>query len=313
MTIGVYASDRFPLPLPSGHRFPIEKYALLRECVVATLDGRAAELRVPAAASDVELCRVHTPAYVTAVAAGTLPPAALRRIGFPWSSGLVERSRRSVGATIGACRSALATGTGVNLAGGTHHALPDRGEGYCVFNDVAVAIRVLQAEHRVRRVLVIDCDVHQGNGTAAIFRGDPTVCTLDVFSAANFPFEKEPSDLDVPLPDGTGDAAYLAAVTPALERALARRPDLAVYVAGADAFAGDRLGRLALTMAGLEARDRLVLTRLRAAAIPVAVVMGGGYARDIADTVAIHAATVRVALDGAALVPRSSGDGVALA
>ncbi len=299
MTIGVFASDAFPVPLPPGHRFPIEKYGLLRHRLVPAVNGRGAVLRVPAAASDAELHRVHTPGYVRAVASGTLAPAALRRIGFPWSPALVERSRRSVGATIGACRSALAVGTGVNLAGGTHHAFPDRGEGYCVFNDVAVAVRAVQAEGAVQRVLVIDCDVHQGNGTAAIFRGDPTVFTLDVFGARNFPFAKEPSDLDVALPDATGDAGYLAALAPALERALATPPALAVYVAGADPYEDDRLGRLALTMAGLAARDRLVLGRLRQAGVPVAVVMGGGYARDIRDTVAIHAATVGVALAGA--------------
>ena len=298
MMIGVFASDGFPVPLPAGHRFPIKKYRVLRDRVAADLDGRRSELREPAAATDAELHRVHTPAYVQAVVSGTLPTTVLRRLGVPWSPALVERSRRSVGATIGACHSALAAGLGVNLAGGTHHAFPDRGEGYCVFNDVAVAVRAVQAEGAARRVLVIDCDVHQGNGTAAIFRGDSTVFTLDVFGARNFPFEKEPSDVDVPLPDGTGDADYLAALAPALERALETRPELAMYVAGADPYVDDRLGRLALTMAGLAARDRLVLGGLRRAGVPVAVVMGGGYARDIADTVTIHAATVHAALDG---------------
>lgn len=295
----VFYADEFVLPLPPGHRFPMEKYRLLRERVT---DGGIVPpewLRVPGPAPDEVLTLAHTPGYVAAVTGGTLPPAAQRRIGFPWSPGMVERSRRSVGGTIAACRAALRYGTGVNLAGGTHHAYADRGEGYCVFNDVAVAIRLLQAEGRVGRALVVDCDVHQGNGTAAIFRDDATVLTLDLFAERNFPFDKEPCDLPVPLPDGTEDAAYLAALRPALGEALARgRPGLACYVAGADPYEGDRLGRLSLTKDGLRARDRLVLDALRAAEVPVAVVMGGGYAADIRDTVEIQAETVRLAVGG---------------
>jgi acetoin utilization deacetylase AcuC-like enzyme len=293
----VFYADEFVLPLPPGHRFPMEKYGLLRERVTDEGIVPPEWLRVPAPAPDATLTLAHTPAYVAAVATGTLPPAAQRRIGFPWSPGMVERSRRSVGGTIAACRAALRHGTGVNLAGGTHHAFADRGEGYCVFNDVAVAIRLLRAEERIARALVVDCDVHQGNGTAAIFRDDAAAFTLDLFAERNFPFDKEPCDLPVPLPDGTGDAEYLAALAPALAEALTRsRPELACYIAGADPYAGDRLGRLALTQAGLKARDRLVLDALRAADVPVAVVMGGGYAADIRDTVEIQAETVRLAV-----------------
>jgi acetoin utilization deacetylase AcuC-like enzyme len=293
----VFSADEFVLPLPPGHRFPMEKYGMLRAGVAAAELVPSDQLRVPDAASEAELCRVHAPEYVTAVMRGTLSRAAVRRIGFPWSPQLVERSRRSVGGTIAAARAALEAGTGVSLAGGTHHAFADLGEGYCVFNDAAVAVRVLQAERRIRRALIVDTDVHQGNGTAAMFRDDATVFTLDVYGRDNFPFQKEAPDLAVELPDGTGDAAYLAALDPALRRALAAGPpDLAVYVSGADPFVGDRLGRLALTQAGLAARDRLVLDTLRAEGVPVAVVMGGGYAEHIADTVAIHLATVRAAL-----------------
>jgi acetoin utilization deacetylase AcuC-like enzyme len=275
----------------------MEKYRLLREWVTDAGIVPPDWLRVPEGASDGVLALAHAPAYVAAVTAGRLPPAAQRRIGFRWSPGMVERSRRSVGGTIAACRAALLHGTGVNLAGGTHHAFADRGEGYCVFNDIAVAVRLLQADREIERALVVDCDVHQGNGTAAIFRGDPSVFTLDLFAERNFPFDKEPCDLAVPLRDGMEDAEYLSELRPALEEALGRsRPDLACYVAGADPYTGDRLGRLSLTKAGLRARDRLVLDTLQSAGVPVAVVMGGGYAADIRDTVEIQGETVREAL-----------------
>ena len=209
---------------------------------------------------------------------------------------MVERSLRSTGATIAACRAALTDGLAVNLAGGTHHAFRDRCEGYCVFNDAAVAARVMQAEARATDVLIIDCDVHQGNGTAAIFADDPSVFTLSLHGARNFPFIKPASDLDVPLPDGTGDADYLRHLTDALADALPRsRATLAIYLAGADPFVGDRLGRLALTKEGLAARDHLVLTTCRDANIPVAVTMAGGYAHDIDDIVDIHYTTVALA------------------
>ncbi|MFW6078559.1 MAG: histone deacetylase [Gemmatimonadota bacterium] len=306
----VYACDQFVLPLPAGHRFPMAKYARLRRRVASTasLAATAAgaptdrpasfELHVPEAASDAELVRAHRPDYVRRVAAGALDPAEVRRIGFPWSPRLVERSRRSVGGTIGACLAALdGDGVAVNLAGGTHHAAAARGEGFCVFNDVAVAARVMQAERRARRVLIIDLDVHQGNGTAAIFRRDPSVFTFSVHGQHNYPFEKETSDLDIALPDGTDDGTYLEVVEAGLERALERsRPDLALYIAGADPFTGDRLGRLAVGKAGLAERDRLVFDIISGrAGLPVGVVMGGGYAPEIDDIVDIHFATVREA------------------
>lgn len=292
----VWYTDQFVLPLPDGHRFPMSKYARLRERVVASSLIAPGDLCVPHAATDEELLRAHTPDYVRRVQEGRLTEAELRRIGFPWTPEMVERSRRSSGATIEACRAALADGRAVNLAGGTHHAFADAGEGFCVFNDSAVAARAMQAEGQVRRVVVLDCDVHQGNGTAAILRGDPTVFTFSIHGARNFPLRKEESDLDVALPDGTGDADYLAALESGLRRALDRsQPDLAIYLAGADPFAGDRFGRMALTKAGLAARDRLVFEVCRAASLPVAVTMAGGYARDVADVVDIHFETVRLA------------------
>ena len=291
----IYRTDHFALPLPPGHRFPLSKYAALRERV-AELPG--ARLRVAPAATDEELGRAHDRGYVAAVCAGTLDAHAQRRIGFPWSPAMVERSRRSAGATLAACRSALASGLSASLAGGTHHAHRDFGEGYCVFNDAAVAARAMQAEGLAGRVLVVDLDVHQGDGTAAIFEGDASVFTFSMHGRGNFPFRKQASDLDVELVDGTGDAAYLAALATALPRALARSaPDLALYLAGADPFAGDRLGMLALSKAGLAGRDRYVLHTLRDAGVPVAVTMAGGYAEAIADVVDIHCATIAIACE----------------
>jgi acetoin utilization deacetylase AcuC-like enzyme len=277
----------------------MEKYRLLRERVLASGLVSPADLLVPAAATDEEILRVHDPGYFERVTAGTLERAEVRRIGFPWSPAMVERSRRSAGGTIAACREALRQGSAVNLAGGTHHAFRDRGEGYCVFNDAAIAIRALQAEGRVERAVVIDCDVHQGNGTAAIFRDDPTVFTFSIHGRHNFPFHKERSDLDVELEDGTADEEYLAALAAGLERAFQALADgpgatagLAVYVSGADPHRDDRLGRLALTRAGLLARDRMVFERCARRGLPVAVVMAGGYNADVRETVEVHFQTV---------------------
>jgi acetoin utilization deacetylase AcuC-like enzyme len=292
-----FHSDRHLLPLPPGHRFPRSKYRLLREKVAAFADLATSEA---AAASDAELVRVHDPAYVSAVTSGTLEPAAQRAIGFPWSEEMVERSRRSVGATVAAARAALLEGVAANLAGGTHHAAAARGSGYCVFNDVAVAARILQAEAPLR-IVVLDLDVHQGDGTASIFAGDASVFTISLHGARNFPFRKATSDLDLALADGCGDVEYLAA----LDDALAVLADthatgpfgLAFYLAGADPHEGDRLGRLKLSAAGLLARDRRVLSRLGALRIPVALAMAGGYGRDLDVTVAIQAATIASAID----------------
>lgn len=291
----LYYTDQFVLPLPPGHRFPMAKYALLRERVREALIPPH-ELVVPEPASDQDLTRVHSPQYVAAVTRGTLSAADMRRIGFPWSEATVERARRSVGATLAASHAALDHGIAVNLAGGTHHAFPDHGMGFCVFNDIAVAVRALQAERRVSRIAIIDTDVHQGDGTAFIFRSDPAVFTCSVHGQSNFPFLKQRSDLDVALPDDTGDAEYLGAVERGVEAAFrGGRPDLLYYLAGADAHQQDRLGRLDVSMAALEERDRIVIGRAAAERVPVVLVMGGGYGRRIEDTVAIHYASVATA------------------
>lgn len=302
-----FYSDHFVLPLPEGHRFPMAKYARLRARVVA--EGLVAPDRLveaPAAGWD-EIRLVHAPEYVQAVANGSLPREAQRRIGFPWSPEMVERSRRSVGATVAAARAALGDGIAVNLAGGTHHAFADRGEGYCVFNDVAVAARVLQRDHGVGRIAVVDCDVHQGNGTAAIFQHDPSVFTFSMHGAKNFPFRKETSDLDVELDDGTADEVYLEQLARHVDAVLDRHePEFVFYLAGADPYEGDRLGRLKLTIGGLRARDALVLGRCRTLDLPVAISMSGGYAPDIDAIVTIHANTIAVASE-LATCPNTSG------
>jgi acetoin utilization deacetylase AcuC-like enzyme len=293
----VFPSDRYPLPLPAGHRFPVVKYQRLRERL-ETHAAAGAPLRFvePHAATDDEVLRVHDRSYVGRVLAGTLSPAEQRRIGFPWSPQLVERSLRSTGAAVDAAAAAVEDGVAASLAGGTHHAGTDWGEGYCVFNDTAVAARELQTRGVVRRVLILDCDVHQGNGTAQIFASDPTVFTMSIHGARNFPLRKHPSSLDVPLEDGTGDEEYLralaAAVTESFDRA---RADLVLYIAGADPYAGDRIGRLSVSKQGLLARDRLVLEAARQAGTPVAIVCGGGYCMDIDSIVDIHAGTMLLA------------------
>ena len=297
-----FYADQFVLPLPAGHRFPMPKYRMLRERLYGVPEirmGQALE------ASDGELALAHTPPYLGSVIEGTLSPAQQREIGFPWSEAMVARARRSVGATILAARAALATGIAANLAGGTHHASADKGAGFCVFNDVAVAARLMQAEwHRTRRqllrVAVVDLDVHQGNGTASIFREDPTVFTLSMHGAKNFPFRKESSDLDVDLPDGCGDTEYLRALDVALAELWSRHesgpPQLIFYLAGADPHEGDRLGRLKLSTEGLAERDRRVLAAARERRIPVALSMAGGYGRVIEDTVQIQFNTLGEAL-----------------
>jgi acetoin utilization deacetylase AcuC-like enzyme len=296
----VFYSDHFVLPLPPGHRFPMPRYRLLRDRVAA----ECPELQLVEAppASEGELALAHAPGYIETVFAGTLSASEQRAIGFPWSPAMVERARRSVGATIAAARAALTDGVAAQLAGGTHHAHADRGSGYCVFNDIAVAARLMQAEthRRARRalsVVVIDLDVHQGDGTAAIFADDASVFTLSVHGEKNFPVRKPPSDLDVALPDGCTDGPYLDALDTALEHMWQRRPQpgLAFYLAGADPHEDDRLGRLKLTSRGMAERDRRVFAACHARGVPVAVVMGGGYGHDIHTTVALQLATVREA------------------
>jgi acetoin utilization deacetylase AcuC-like enzyme len=293
-----FVTDQFPLPLPEGHRFPAAKYALLRQRVEASGLFGPEDLVEPHAATDEEVLRVHDPGYLRRLTEGRLSEAEQRRIGFPWSPQMVERSRRSSGGTIEACRAALEDGVAVNLAGGTHHAFSDAGEGFCVFNDAAVAARAMQAERRAGRLVVLDCDVHQGNGTAAIFRDDDSVFTFSIHGAKNFPLRKVPSDLDVELPDGAGDGEYLAALEQGVWEALHRaRAELAVYLAGADPFEGDRLGRLKVSKDGLARRDELVFAACSRAGLPVAVVMAGGYAHDVHDTVDVYFQTVRLAAE----------------
>ncbi|PZP34637.1 MAG: histone deacetylase [Roseateles depolymerans] len=304
--------DALSLPLPPGHRFPQSKYRLLRE----HFEREPGLLRMQAAGpvSEAELALAHEPAYIQAVLEGTLGAAELREIGFPWSPQMAERSCRSVGATVAAARAALAEGVAANMAGGTHHAYADKGSGFCVFNDVAVAARLMQQETRREgraplQVLVVDLDVHQGNGTASIFQGDASVFTFSMHGAKNFPFRKEASDLDVGLPDGCGDDDYLAALDDALvriERRLARTPPgLVFYLAGADPHEGDRLGRLKLTHAGLAARDRRVLDWTTRWRLPVALSMAGGYGHDLTQTVAAQITTLTLAAE--AWRRRSSG------
>ncbi len=293
-----FYSDQFVLPLPQGHRFPMAKYAMLRDALVAQLPG--IQLLQAPRASDAELLRVHTPDYVRGIADGTVPAAVTREIGFPWSQAMAERARRSVGATVAAARSALRQGIGANLAGGTHHADADKGGGFCVFNDVAVAARVLQAqtqrEGRELQVAVIDLDVHQGNGTARIFQEDETVFTLSLHGEKNFPFRKEASDLDVGLPDGTGDADYLAALDRALlELESGCKPQLVFFLAGADPHEGDRLGRLKLTFDGMQARDQRVFDWCLQRRIPLVLLMAGGYGSPIEATLQVQLTTYRLA------------------
>ena len=296
----LFPCDRYRLPLPDGHSFPIDKYALLRRRLESHAKaGATLEFIEPHAATDDELLRVHDRGYLGRVMAGTLSRDEVRRIGFPWSRELVERSLRSTGAAVDAAAAALEDGIAASLAGGTHHAGSDWGEGYCVFNDTAVTAREMQARGAVRRVLILDCDVHQGNGTAEIFAADSTVFTMSIHGARNFPLRKYPSSLDVPLEDGTGDDDYLQALAGALDESFDRAAaDLVLYIAGADPYAGDRLGRLKLTKQGLLARDRMVLEAVRAAGTPLAIVCGGGYCQDLESIVDIHAATMLLAAAG---------------
>ena len=291
-----FYSDHFVLPLPEGHKFPMAKYSRLRERILAEGIVAPEDLHEAPLASLDDLRLVHDPGYVDAVANGTVRPEIQRRIGFPWSLQMVERSRRSVGATIAAARAALDDGMAANLAGGTHHAFADRGEGFCVFNDVAVGVRVLQGNGHANRIAIVDLDVHQGNGTAAIFSGDPSVFTFSMHGDKNYPFKKEVSDLDVPLADGTGDDEYLSLLRTHLPDVLNRhQPDFVFYLAGADPFEGDRLGRLKMTIEGLRRRDEIVMEACTKARLPVAISMSGGYANDVDEIVTIHANTIRIA------------------
>ena len=294
----LYYSDIFSFPLPPAHRFPLQKYALLRKRLLT--EGWLAEkdLLVPDPATDEQLLRVHSFSYLAKVVEGTLDAGEIRRVGLPWSPELVERSRRSVGGTIAAAYAALEDGVGVNLAGGTHHAHPDWGSGFCVFNDVAVAAREIQSHAGIERILVIDCDVHQGDGTAAIFTDDPTVFTFSIHGQSNFPFRKVAGDLDVGLERGADDDIYLATLDESIQPLFSSKPpfDLIFYLAGADPYHNDAFGHLALTKPGLMARDRLVFEVCIQKHLPLVVVMAGGYAPQLEDIVEIHVNTIREAL-----------------
>lgn len=273
----------------------MQKYRLIHEAA-ATIAG--IDFHEAPTTSDGVLALAHHPRYIAAVSTGSLEDSVQRAIGFPWTPQMVERSRRSAGATIAACRAALADPerVAVNLAGGTHHAFADQGAGFCVFNDAAIAARLMQAERRVQRVAVVDLDVHQGNGTAAILADDDSVFTLSLHGAHNYPFDKERSDLDVALADGTGDEDYLGALRLALTTMLERfSPQLIIFLAGADPHEGDRLGRLKLSFDGLARRDAMVLETAGRHAIPVAISMAGGYGKNIQDTVAVHLQTIGLA------------------
>jgi acetoin utilization deacetylase AcuC-like enzyme len=288
----VFSHDPTTFPLPAGHRFPLAKYRLLRERLLSDGLVAAADIAFPGPVGWTDLGRVHDAALLHRIRTGALGERERRGLGLPWSPQLVERARRSVAGTLEAAREALVHGAALNLGGGTHHAGRDFARGFCLFNDVAVATDVLRRTGRVRRVLVVDCDVHQGDGTAQLLAADPDAFTLSLHGARNYPFRRIPSDLDVDLPTGTGDDVYLVALGDALDVAMpAARADLAFFLAGADPWEGDRLGRLALTKSGLRARDEVVLDRLAATGVPVCVVLAGGYAEDVRDTVDINAGT----------------------
>ncbi len=297
----IFHSDHKPLDLPAGHPFPIEKYRLLRERVASSGICRPEDLQPAAAAPDEDILRVHAPDYFERLRRGDLSANDMRRIGFPWSPRLVERTRHAAGATLAAVSAARTEGVGINLGGGTHHAFPDHGQGYCILNDVAIGLRALQARGGIETAVIIDGDAHQGNGTAAIFSRDPSVFTFSIHGRSSFPFHKVPGDLDIALDEGTDDNVYLEKFADGIARALAAGPfDMAVFLAGADPHRSDRFGCLGLSRAGLARRDRMVLNACRRQGLPLAIVMSGGYAQDVSETVAIHFKTVRLAADMAA-------------
>jgi acetoin utilization deacetylase AcuC-like enzyme len=292
----VWSSAKYTFPLPTGHRFPISKYGLLRDRVVAEGIVPADRVHDPARVDLDDLRLVHTDDYIDRFTNGTLTESEVRRLGFPWSEGLVERSYRAAGGTSEAARHALDHGIAMNLAGGTHHAFPSHGEGFCVFNDVAIAVRGLQRDGRIARAAIVDLDVHQGNGTNAIFAGDERVFTFSMHGARNYPFHKVPGRLDIELADGTGDEAYLEALSKTLPRVLVEaQPDLVIYLAGADPLAGDRLGRLSMSFEGLARRDAMVIDQCKEVGLPIVITIAGGYAEPIENTVQVHLTTARIA------------------
>lgn len=289
----IFYTDSFAIPLPENHSFPISKYALLRKRLINSHLFSPQDFCIPHAATDAEISRTHDPIYLRRLHQGQLTAREVRRVGLPWSPELVERARRSAGATVEACFAALDDGVAVHLGGGTHHAFKDQGQGYCVFNDSVIAVRALQAETQSKRVLILDCDVHQGNGTAALLQNDPTAFTFSIHGKNNFPYRKVKSDLDIALDDGANDRVYLDALETGIRASLKQaRADAVIYLAGADPYAEDRFGRLGVSKDGLAKRDRLVLGHCHKAGLPVAITMAGGYAPNIEDTVDIHFQTV---------------------
>lgn len=296
MTLHCWSSAQYVIDLPAGHRFPIAKYGLLRDAVLAEGVVPGSALHDPARAPLEAVQRVHDADYVTRLLRGTMPAAEQRALGFPWSEGVVERSLRASGGTLEAALHAADVGVAMNLAGGTHHAFRTHGEGFCVLNDVAIAIEALRAEGKLRRAAIVDLDVHQGNGTHSIFAGDADTFTFSMHGRRNYPFRKVPGRLDVELEDGTGDTEYLEKLAEALPGVLAAaRADMVFYLAGADPHEGDTLGRLKLSFDGLMRRDALVLEAARAVGVPVTIAIAGGYGADIHDTVRVHVNTARVA------------------
>jgi acetoin utilization deacetylase AcuC-like enzyme len=292
----IFYTDQFHFPLPADHRFPIEKYSLLRQQIMKGDIADGIKFSAPRSATCREILRAHSPVYFERLQKGEMTRKEMRRIGFPWSPELVERAKRSAGATIEAGQAAIKENIAVSLAGGTHHAFKDRGEGYCLLNDSVIASRALQFENRLEKILIIDCDVHQGNGTAALVADDPTIFTFSIHGKNNFPSRKEKSDLDIALEDGAGDPVYLEALEKGLTQAFDHfEADLVMYLAGADPYKEDRFGRLGLSKLGLLERDRMVFRYCHKAEIPVAVTMAGGYAKNIQDSVDIHFQTVKQA------------------
>jgi len=289
----IFYSPFYYADIGEGHVFPIKKFELVRDQLLEENTLSVSEIVEPKPADTKDVLLVHTEDYVNRLRCGNLTAKEVRRLGLPWSESLVRRSFLAVSGTINAARSALQTDVSSNLAGGTHHAFPDRGEGFCVLNDVAIAIRVLQRENLAKKFLVVDCDVHQGNGTAFIFQGELEIFTFSMHGAKNYPLFKENSSLDIELPDKTSDAEFLETLGEALPRIFLNEPDIIFYLAGADPFEKDKLGRLNLTIEGLRQRDKLVLEYAKKLEIPIVTVMSGGYASDIRDTVEIHCNTIR--------------------
>ena len=295
--IKVFYSPNYYADIGDGHVFPIRKFELVRDRLLLEGTLQPDQLVEPTQASIDDVLQVHSEDYVTRLCSGTLTKAEIRRLGLPWSQSLVRRSFFAVGGTIAAAREALHSGVGSNLAGGTHHAFSDRGEGFCVLNDVAVAIKTLQRNSLVRRAAIVDCDVHQGNGTAAIFSDDADVFTFSMHGAKNYPLFKAKSDLDIDLDDGTTDEVYLNVLATNLRSVFTHQPEIVFYLAGADPYRGDKLGRLALSISGLRRRDELILRECYDCEIPIVTVMSGGYGERLDDTVEIHCNTIRAVVD----------------